>query len=42
MIFKGVAGLVVLAAVIWFFWMTYVALRRTKPPKNNEKDSKQQ
>ena len=42
MIFKGVAGLVVLAAVAWVFWLTFVAVKRTKPPKNNEKDPKQQ
>lgn len=27
---KGVFGLVVIAVIIWIFWVTYVWLKRTK------------
>lgn len=33
MIFKGAAGLLVIAAVIWVFWMTKVWLTKNKENK---------
>jgi hypothetical protein len=27
---KGALGLLVIAAVVWVFWMTYVFIKRTK------------
>jgi hypothetical protein len=32
-IYEGMVALLIGAGVVWFFWMTFVALRRTKPPK---------
>lgn len=36
---KGALGLIVIAAVVWVFWMTYVWLRKPKNnnPKNNDR-----
>lgn len=36
MIFKGAIGLLILAAVIWFFWMTIVVIKRTKNKKEDK------
>lgn len=36
MVFKGAIGLLIIAGVIWFFWMTYIAVKRTKPSKKRK------
>jgi len=35
---KGALGLVVLAAIVWVFWMTAVWVKRTKKNKNDKED----
>lgn len=37
--FKGIIALSIFAGIVWFFWMTFVAVRRTRPKKEN-KDEK--
>ena len=35
---KGALGLLAIAAVVYVFWLTYVAVKRTKPTDDEKKD----
>jgi Tfp pilus assembly protein PilW len=32
---KGALGLIVVCAIVWVFWMTWVAVKRTRKNKND-------